>query len=117
MKVPGSDGSNNNLPKVKENLLDSNAVQRRKSEDASVQAFTGTGELSKSSSDRITVSPLSAKIRAELNPANMVDERRIKVDQLRQQVANGTYAPPLESVARSISEEIAFEVLLSGNGE
>jgi flagellar biosynthesis anti-sigma factor FlgM len=117
MKVPGSDGSNNALPKVKEGLLDSAAVQRRKSEEASAQPSGLLGELSKSSSDRITVSPLSAKIRAELNPANMIDERRAKIDQLRQQVANGTYAPPPESVAKSISEEISLEVLLSGNGK
>jgi anti-sigma28 factor (negative regulator of flagellin synthesis) len=43
----------------------------------------------------------------------MADERRAKVEQLIQQVANGSYDPPRQSVASAVGEEISFEVLLS----
>jgi anti-sigma28 factor (negative regulator of flagellin synthesis) len=113
MKVPGSDGSSNSLSRIKEGLGDSRSVVRKSSGDASTQSSGLLGELSRKDSDTITVSPLSSRIRAELNPSNMVDERRAKVEQLIQQVTNGSYNPPRGSVASAVGEEISFEVLLS----
>jgi anti-sigma28 factor (negative regulator of flagellin synthesis) len=113
MKVPGSDGSSNSLSRIKEGLGDSRSVVRKSSGDANTQSSGLLGELSRKDSDTITFSPLSSRIRAELNPSNMVDERRAKVEQLIQQVANGSYDPPRQSVASAMGEEISFEVLLS----
>ena len=113
MKVPGSDGSSNSLPRIKEGVGDSRSTMRRGVGEANAQPTGLLGEISRKDSDTVTFSPLSARIRAELNPANMVDERRSTIERLKQQVANDTYAPPLKSVARSVSEEISFEVLLA----
>jgi anti-sigma28 factor (negative regulator of flagellin synthesis) len=112
MKVPGSDGSSNSLPRIKEGVGDSRSVARKGSGEADTRHSGLLGELSKRDTDTITVSPLSSRIRAELNPANMADERRSRVEELGRQVANGSYNPPRELVANAIGEEISFEVLL-----
>jgi anti-sigma28 factor (negative regulator of flagellin synthesis) len=56
-------------------------------------------------------SSLGAVLRQELDPTRMVEERRAKVDALKEQIRNGTYAPASLAVAQSVSEEISTEVM------
>jgi anti-sigma28 factor (negative regulator of flagellin synthesis) len=54
-------------------------------------------------------------IREELDPVKMAAERRAKIESLKEQIRNGTYAPPINDVARSVGEEISLEVLFGGD--
>jgi anti-sigma28 factor (negative regulator of flagellin synthesis) len=117
MKVPGSDSNNDVLKRVQESSVRERSGQRRVgAESGATSAPTEglLGELAKTKGDTVTVSSLGSRIREELDPAKMVAERRAKIESLKEQIRNGTYAPPLDEVARSFSEEVSLEVLFSG---
>ena len=117
MKVPGSDGNSDVLKRVQESTTGDRSVQRRGNTQAgaATPAAEGLmGELAKTQGDTFTVSSRGARIREELDPVKMAAERRAKIELLKEQVKNGTYAPPMEDVAQSFGEEVSLEVLFSG---
>jgi hypothetical protein len=117
MKVPGSDGNSEILKRVQEGTVGDRSVKRRATTEkgaAPAPAEGLMGELAKAQGDTFTVSSLGARIREELDPAKMAAERRAKIESLKEQIRNGTYAPPLEDVAQSFGEEVSLEVLFSG---
>lgn len=118
MKVPGSDGNVKAPARAQDGRVGESSVQRRgvaeKSADGSVREGLAQA-LTKPQVDTMTFSSLGAVIRQELNPARMTDDRRARIESLKEQIRNGTYAPASEAVARSVSEEISLEVLLSGD--
>ena len=117
MKVPGSGGNNEILKRVQEGSVGDRSIQRGVSTESgrTTSGATGlAGELAGAKGDTFTVSSLGARIREELDPANMAAERRAKIESLKEQIRNKTYNPPVEDVARSVSEEVSLEVLLSG---
>lgn len=117
MKVPGSDGNSEALKRIQEATTGDRSVQRKgnpQAGSASPAAKGLMGELSKAEGDTFTVSSLGARIREELDPAQMAAERRAKIELLKEQIKNGTYMPPMQEVAQSFSEEVSLEVLFSG---
>jgi anti-sigma28 factor (negative regulator of flagellin synthesis) len=72
-------------------------------------------QLAKSQADTVSFSSLGAMLRQELNPGRMADERRAKIESLKEQIRSGSYSPAPEAVASAVSEEISLEVLLSGD--
>jgi hypothetical protein len=116
MKVPGSDGSSDIAKRVQETTVGDRSVQRKNAAEAGTPAGGGlVGELAKSQGDTFTVSNLGAQIRADLDPVKMGAERRAKIESLKEQIRNGTYAPPLGDVARSFGEEVSLEVMFGGD--
>lgn len=117
MKVPGSDGNSEALKRVQEATTGDRSVQRRGNAQAGAATQAAEGlmaELAKTQGDTFTVSSLGARIREELDPAKMAADRRAKIELLKEQIKNGTYAPPVQEVAQSFSEEVSLEVLFSG---
>jgi anti-sigma28 factor (negative regulator of flagellin synthesis) len=114
MKVPGSDGNSKAPGRVQDGRVGESPVHRKGVADSSV----GDGvaqQLAKSQADTVTVSSLGAMLRQELSPGRLAEERRAKIESLKEQIRNGSYAPPPEAVASAVSEEISLEVLLSGD--
>ena len=123
MKIPGSDGSD------AANLKISRSTDARTGEQSGVgqsivrqSVVAGTAQdgqqraaSAKSKVDSIKVSSLGALLQSELNPAKMADERAQKVAALKEQIAQGTYAPDSQAVARSLSEEIYLEIAMGGD--
>jgi len=118
MKVPGSDGNSEALKRIQEATTGDRSVQRRGNPQAGAASPAAEGlmgELSKAQGDTFTVSSLGARIKEELDPTKMAAERRAKIERLKEQIKNGTYAPPVEEVAQSFSEEVSLEVLFNLN--
>jgi anti-sigma28 factor (negative regulator of flagellin synthesis) len=68
----------------------------------------------KADTDSVKLSAIGAFLREELDPAKMAEERRQKLAMLKEQIKNGTYAPPTDAVARAIGEELSLEVAFGG---
>ncbi len=116
MKVPGSDGSSDVTKRIKEVTVGERSIQKKAgAQDEAPTASGLVAELAKSKGDTFTVSNLGAHIRGELDSVKMVAERRAKIESLKEQIKNGTYAPPFNDVAQSVAEEISLEVLFSGS--
>ena len=64
--------------------------------------------------DSVSVSSLASALSGELNPTQMSAERQTKLDQIKAQIANGTYKPSSESVAKALAAEISSEILSTG---
>lgn len=65
--------------------------------------------------DSVAVSNLGSALHASMNPSNLAEERRARIEALKAQIKEGTYRPPLEDVARAVAEEISYEVLAGAN--
>lgn len=110
MKIPGSDAVDNKKPRASEQ----SSARRSTAEGIGDQAQSHSAS-SQSKADSIKVSSLGAFLQSELNPSKMVDERAKKIEALKEQIRNGTYAPSSESIARSLSEELYLEIALAGD--
>jgi len=110
MKVPGSDGSESVLKRVQEGRVGEQAGARKAGVSTGA-ADSLSAQLQNSQVDTMKFSSLGAVLRQELDPTRMVEERRAKVDALKEQIRNGTYAPASLAVAQSVSEEISTEVM------
>jgi anti-sigma28 factor (negative regulator of flagellin synthesis) len=121
MKIPGSDGDNNQIKR----LNDEGAAERLKRgatpkrPESLSDALGQEGSAAPSStaggvSDRFISSKLGLKIREELDPAKMLQERREKIERIKEQVRSGSYSVDADKVARSVGEEISLELLFSG---
>jgi hypothetical protein len=114
MKVPGSDGSSDIAKRVQEVKVDDRSIQRRGATDVSAQGASGlVGELAKEQRDKITLSPLGDLIRRELDPTKMAAERQSKIDNLKKQIREGTYARASDDVAQALAEEVSLEVIFN----
>ena len=117
MKVPGSDGNENVVTRVQEGrVADKDGARRVNAQSETVGDINSlAGQARKELVDTVKFSSLGATLRKELDPAKMMEERRAKVEALKEQIRNGIYAPSSEAVAKSMSEEVSLEVLLSGS--
>jgi len=116
MKVPGSDGNDSKVKLLKDARGSEQAVARKVGAD--VKAAEQPEEAAKAASkdsDSVKVSSLAALLKSELDPTKLAAERRQKVEDLKKQIRDGTYQPPLSELARSVSEELSFEILLGGS--
>ncbi len=116
MKVPGSGGSDSKVTLLKDARATEQTVARKVGVDtkAKEQPEAATSDVSKGS-DSVQVSSLAAHLKSELDPTKLAAERRQKVENLKKQIREGTYQPPLSDIARSVSEELSFEILLGGS--
>ena len=119
MKVPGSDGNSDIIRRAQEARVGEQSEQRRVGSDvAGADSVIGQGlgaELASGSGDRVSLSSIGAAIRQELDPVKLQAERRAKIEALKEQIKNGTYAPSSLAVSQSVGEEISYEILMSGN--
>lgn len=117
MKVRGADGNENVLTRAQEGrVADKDVARGASSQSAIAGAVDGlAGQSRKELVDTVKFSSLGAMLRQELDPAKMMEERRAKIEALKEQIRNGSYAPSSEAVAQSVSEEVSLEVLLSGS--
>ena len=120
MKVPGSDGSKekvNAVTRAQDGRIREQVVPRKvgaeTSADVAVQQGVTQGSA-KPQGDKMTLSSLGVVLRQELDPAKMAEERRAKIDALKEQIRNGTYAPTAQVVADSVAKELDLEVMLGG---
>ncbi len=74
----------------------------------------GVNKLRDRQVDNVNVA-LSKAIHQELNPQEMLEGRRQRVEELKLAVQAGKYNPPSEDVARGVIEEIAYEIFFSGD--
>jgi anti-sigma28 factor (negative regulator of flagellin synthesis) len=118
MKVPGSDGNDNVRKRVQEGLVKEQAVQRKGGSERAGEVAVKDSlaqQLAKPQVDTMTFSSLGAVLGSQLDPAKMVEERRAKIESLKEQIRKGTYAPSSNAVAQALSEEVTLEVMLGGN--
>ena len=117
MKVPGSDGSVQAPARVQDGRVSDASVNRKGSTERSGGGVRDglVGELSKSQVDTMTISSLASLLRQELDPVRLAEERKAKVESIKERIRNGSYAPPAEAVASSVDEEISLEVLFGGD--
>ena len=114
MKVPGSDGSDSVLKRVQEGRVGEQTGARKSAGVSPGATDSVSSQLQRSEVDTMKFSSLGAMLRQELDPTRMMEERRAKIEALKDQIRNGTYAPSSLSVAQSLSEEISTEVLFGG---
>ncbi len=114
MKVPGSDGSDSVLKRVQEGRVGEQTGARKSAGVTPGATDSVSSQLQRSEVDTMKFSSLGAMLRQELDPTRMMEERRAKIEALKDQIRNGTYAPSSLSVAQSLSEEISTEVLFGG---
>jgi anti-sigma28 factor (negative regulator of flagellin synthesis) len=117
MKIPGSTGdekkvSVNNETRVSEQISGRKLGLLKRLNEAAGGVASPAGNAT----DSFTVSEVSSQIATDLDPAKMAEERRKKVEDIKKRIQNGTYQPPLTEVARSMSEELSLEILLSDQG-
>lgn len=110
MKVPGSDGNESVLKRIQEGRVGEQAASRR-APTTNGAADGLSAELQKTQVDTMKFSSLGAVLRQELDPVKMAEERRAKVESLKERIRNGSYAPPVESIAQALGEEISTEVI------
>ncbi len=119
MKVPGSDGSDAAKLKISQSneprTNEQSAVRRSVVAGSAQEGQQSKAATTQSKADSIKVSSLGALLQSELNPAKMADERAQKIAALKEQIAQGTYAPNSQAVARSLGEEIYIEIALGGD--
>ena len=114
MKVPGSDGSDSVLKRVQEGRVGEQTGAHKSAGVSAGATDSVSSQLQRSEVDTMKFSSLGAMLRQELDPTRMMEERRAKIEALKDQIRNGTYAPSSLSVAQSLSEEISTEVLFGG---
>lgn len=111
MKVPGSEASDATFNRIQG--ASTERVATPKGQAAAAQADNNSASQRTKAEDTMQFSPLSALLKSELSPAKMADERRARIETLKEQIKNGTYAPPSEVIAQAVGEELSLEILLS----
>lgn len=117
MKIPGSTGDEKKVNVNNETRISEQISGRKLGLLKRLNETTGgVANPAGNATDSFTVSEVSSQIATELDPAKMAEERRKKVEDIKKRIQNGTYQPPLTEVARSMSEELSLEILLSDQG-
>jgi anti-sigma28 factor (negative regulator of flagellin synthesis) len=117
MKIPGSTGDEKKINVNNENRISEQTSGRKLGLLKRLnEAAGGIANPAGNATDSFTVSEVSSQITTELDPTKMAEERRKKVEDIKKRIQNGTYQPPLTEVARSMSEELSLEILLSDLG-
>ena len=109
MKVPGTEIKESVLGRVQDGRAEKNAARK-----GAAEAVGDAGSLQAALDDTMQISSVGTMLKSELDPAKMAEERRAKIEALKEQIKNGTYKPPLEGVAQAVGEELSLEILLSG---
>lgn len=117
MKVPGSEGSIKPPARSQDGRVGDVSVNRKGAPATSNAGVEGglVAELGKSKVDTMKFSSLASSLAQELDPVRMQEERRAKIDSIRERIANRTYNPPPDAVAASTGEEISLEILFGGD--
>jgi anti-sigma28 factor (negative regulator of flagellin synthesis) len=102
-KIAGNDEVNSELVR---SLLQSG--KKRKGPGSVAEALDQT-----SGSEGVVDLGLAKEINSQLNPENIVAERKEKVARLKALIESGQYNPPSELVAQSVHEDIVMEILSS----
>jgi len=115
MKVPGSDGSQNEARRTGDVTSGNQGVLRRgvARDQADSSSTAGSNQASVLPADSVQVSAIGALLRDELDATKMAEERRQKIAALKQQIQNGTYSPPADAVAQALGEELSLEILFA----
>lgn len=113
MKVPGSDG----LDGKKTLVNDQASVRRPAVKEEVAPGLQAALAADQKQGDSIKVSPLGALLQSELNPSKMTEDRAKKVAALKAMIDNKSYAPDMQAVANSFSEELFFEISLAGENQ
>ncbi len=113
MKVPGSDSNGSVIKRVQDGRVGEQSGARKAgaSADGAGSLTAGLGQVQV---DTMKFSSLGAMLRQELDPTRMMEERKAKVESLKEQIRNGTYAPSSLAVAQSMGEEISTEIFFGG---
>ena len=114
MKIPGSNGSDKPIARLNDGLAGDGVVVR-KSDTLVDRLNQEDAKGAAASSDKVSLSSLGSVMRQELSAGSMAEERRQKIESLKQRIKDGTYNPSSEAVAGSVAEEISLEVLLGGD--
>jgi anti-sigma28 factor (negative regulator of flagellin synthesis) len=111
MKVPGSDGNENVLKRVQEGRVgEQGAARRAPTTNSATEGLSA--ELHRSKADTMKFSSLGAAISQELDPVKIAEERRAKIESLKEQIRSGSYKPPVDNIAQAFGEEISTEIIL-----
>lgn len=118
MKVKGRVGTED-LQTVRE-MMQQDAVrihsrQKGVSEAGQTESSSSTQSVDTQSEgqDRVTLGNLSRLLSSELDPTAMATERRQRIEELKKLVASGKYNPPVQEVAKAVTQEIAAEIFTS----
>lgn len=111
MKVPGTEIKDAVLGRVQDVRSEKGATRKGA---AAADGVAAGGSLQAALDDTMQISSVGATLKDELDPAKMAEERRAKIEAIKQQIKNGTYNPPLEGIAQAVGEELSLEILLSG---
>ncbi len=78
-------------------------------------ARTDTGVAKKNDSNDSVSVGLSRSIQQILDPQQMDSARRMKVEELKKKIQEGTYTmPSSENLALAVGQELTFEILANG---
>lgn len=109
MKVPGTDAADLKISRTQDARVgDQASIRRPQGSEAQADGAASTSVSSRG--DTIKVSSLAALLQSELNPSKMEEERQQKIAALKERIQNGTYAVDSQAIARSLVDEIGFEV-------
>lgn len=101
--------------KIRPNSLESQVeLLKQHTEKAQKNNAGVTKQLPEQASDEAKISTLAAALHNQLNPSQLLEERKAKIASIKEQIKNGTYNPPLADVAQALAEEISAEILSVG---
>ena len=113
MKIPGSDDTTRG---IKDGIgLGSHARGVRETKTQGSASEGSAAETASQAMDTVTMSPLALLMGEELDPAKMAEERKRRVEELKQRISKGEYNPNITQVAGAVGEEISLEILLAGS--
>jgi flagellar biosynthesis anti-sigma factor FlgM len=114
MKIPGSSGSDKPVIRLNEGVAGDGVVVH-KNATLIERLNQEEGESAANSADKVSLSALGSHMRHELSATAFAEERRQKIESLKQRIKDGTYSPSSEAVAGTVAEEISLEVLFGGD--
>lgn len=89
--------------------------RKNQADKAAIEKYKeATGSKKAANGDEVQVSSLASALNGQLNPTALAEERRAKIEDIKERIKNGTYAPRMEDVARALADEISVEILSSG---
>lgn len=95
-------------------ILKLDAKERLQKKDSQDITKKPAEQIGGQSGDETKISTLAAALHNQLNPAQLLEERKAKIANIKEQIKNGTYNPPLADVAQALAEEISSEILSVG---
>jgi anti-sigma28 factor (negative regulator of flagellin synthesis) len=117
MTVSGSDNNGSHSRKIQEQVVADQSklrsgtlLKRVPSEQGRAAPATSLPQGGESVS--VQVSSLAVMLQDQLSPERMAAERSAKIAALKQQIANNSYAPNSEAVARAVLGDVELASIL-----